>query len=104
MIPFLKNIAPKKSKKLSFSEMWKLYTLLGKGVSTPQEYLIDEVDSLLDHISGNELMQATRMFYDTVSTNPVQLMSQFIHGLKKNKFFAFADIIKEISNGRSARG
>lgn len=104
MILSLKNIVPKKSKKLNFSEMWNLYTILGKGINAPHEYLIDEVDSLLDHISGSELVRATNMFYDTVSTNPVQLMSQFIHGLKKNKFFAFADIIKEISNGRSARG
>jgi hypothetical protein len=83
--------------------MWELYILLKGGIGT-NEYLIDEVDSLLDNISGPEFIKVTNMFYDTVSTNPVQMMSQFISGLKKNEFFAFADMIKELSNGRSARG
>lgn len=105
MIPFLKNIVPKKSKKLNFQEMWELYILLrGKEFASSHEFLIDEIDSILDHISGDELVQAVGMFYNTVSTNPVQLMSQFISGLKKNEFFAFSDMIKELSNGRSARG
>lgn len=82
-----------------------MYILLrGKEFASSHELLIDEIDSMLDHISGDELVQAVGMFYSTVSTNPVQLMSQFISGLKKNEFFAFSDMIKELSNGRSARG
>lgn len=89
---FQKKLKPKK---LSLSEMWDLYKILGRWMG--QKYVIDEVAEKLKSISPKDFSKSMNLMYDTVSIeNPPQLAVLFIEGLKFNKFFEFQRFIETI--------
>ena len=92
--------------KLNIKEMWTLYSLLKKGVSNKNEYLIDEVETILTGISSQEFVLSMHCMYPKMEMqklSPVKAVQLFIRGLKKNIFFGFVDFIKGMTNGRSSR-
>lgn len=92
-----------KPKKLTLPEMWDLYTLVGDGQG--KQYLIDEMDVVLEKLSSFKLMRVVQILYgDVQERNPIKILLLMIKGLKKNNYFEFADFIKVLSNGRSSSG
>lgn len=91
---FQKNSVPKH---LTIDEMWELYNLIGSSVKDKNNYLIDEISSMLDDLSNYEFIKSLELMYKEVSPkdkNPVTLLTMFVSGLKVNKFFEFHDFIK----------
>lgn len=87
--------------------MWKLYEILKPSINNSQEFLVDEVLNMMDKISKQDFVLSIQMMYgDTVSLdqNPVQLVTMFVSGLKRNEIFFFDSIIKGLVNGSSTRG
>jgi len=88
--------------------MWQLYSLLKNGLEgTEQEYLIDTVSSMLDKLSQHEFVSSMQLMYrdtDLTKLNPVQMVTMFISGLKKNELLYFSDFIKGLTNGSTHRG
>lgn len=92
-----------KPKKLTLSEMWDLYLLVGDGKG--KQYLIDEMDMILERLSSSKLVRTVQILYgDNQERNPVKILLLMIKGLKKNNYFEFSDFIKVLSNGRSSSG
>ncbi len=70
-----------------------------------KQYLIDEMDGMLEKLSPSKLMRVIQILYgDVQENNPVKILLLMIKGLKKNNYFEFADFIKVLSNGRSTSG
>lgn len=95
-----------KAKTLNLYEMWDLYRTLKKGKGITQEYLIDELFEMLDHISQEDFLQSLLWLYpkiDLAKHNPVEMATLFVSGLKHNGFFAFADMAQGLENGNSKR-
>lgn len=100
MTPFQMKINPKS---LPIKDMWNLYRTLQSGVSeNSQEFLIDELDSMLKGISEFQFKRSLELMYEKIdfTKNPVELLLLFTRGIKKNNLFEFSDFIKRI-NGRS---
>ena len=84
-------------KKLSISEMWDLYKLLGKGFG--KELLVDEVMEILTNTPSHKIQQSLDIMYDAVSTaDPTERLKLLIDGLKISEFFAFQNFM-ETMNG-----
>lgn len=93
-----------KPKKLSLREMWKLYKVLKDGVGNQQEYLIDEVLTLMDGISQEDFLLSILLLYPKINLqrlNAVEFATLFVVGLKRNNFFEFVDLAQGLVNGRS---
>ena len=96
---FQKKIVPKK---LSIKETWTLYNLLKSGLKdTVQEYLVDEILSVMEGIDTESFKQSLRIIYgdavDYGSKSPIDLALMFTQGLKKNNILNFPIFIKALS-------
>lgn len=83
--------------------MWQLYKILGSN-SEHHEYLIDEMDAIIQSINMQEFIGSILLIYPECNVsdlNPVSMLSLLISGLQYNKFFSFVDFVQEICNGSS---
>lgn len=96
----------KKTKKLSFQEMWNLYLLLKSAIDNREldDLLIDEIVNLLMLSPQGTLATCLGVFYNKVdidNLNPLEAGLFFIRGIKENDFFNFVKFVRNISNGDS---
>lgn len=88
--------------KLSLPFMWELYKTLKNGIGNQQEYLVDEIFEILDHISQEQFLYALTLMYPKMlinEQNPVKMATLFLRGLKHNHFFMFVDLVKGLGHG-----
>jgi hypothetical protein len=96
-----------KPKKLSLSEIWKLYLLLHKGLKDRErcEVFIDEVEQILVSSPPGTLFECLAILYDNKfedkDVEGKELIILFINGLVTNSFYEFADFVKAFSNDSS---
>lgn len=93
------NIKPKK---LTLQEMWSLYLMLKDSMSD-KEFLIDEVDDMLDKMAPDVFIKSLVIMYpkyDATKFLPVEHLTNFIAGLKSSRLFEFVKFIEAI-RGRS---
>ncbi len=90
-----------KPKRLSFSEMWKLYITIQKN-SESKEFLIDEIDDILSSLSPERYKLLLKTLYPKVDLNkihPIDSISMLVDGLVHNKFFDYCLLIRGTKNG-----
>jgi hypothetical protein len=88
--------------RLSLQGMWELYRTLKDGIGTTQEYLIDEILSMLEKVSQEDFLRSLLILYPKIvftEHNPVEMTTLFVVGLKHNGFFAFTDVIQGLRHG-----
>lgn len=64
-----------------------------------EEFLIDEIDKILDKIEPTAFMESLSILYKTIKGNNIELLLLFIKGLRENDFFEYTHFIKSL-NGR----
>ena len=92
------NIFQKKSpkpKRLSLSEMWELYNLLGEGMK--KEHLLDEIIEMLRTIPAHQIKSSLQLMYGYVPNNPLEFSLRLVRGLQYNHFFEFQGFVEKIS-------
>lgn len=89
-----------KVRKLTLREIHKLYLLLVHTLpKKEEEYLVDEIDRILDKISPSEFMESLSILYkqNLSKKNDIELFVLLIRGLRENKFFEYAHFIKSLN-------
>lgn len=88
-------------KRLSFREMWKLYQYLKLGLDTEQEFLIDEISYILEHVTKEDYLLSLSLLYDDkieyAKLGSVDSIIMFMDGLESNNFFDFCTAIRGIA-------
>lgn len=87
-----------KTKRLSLSEMWQLYRLLGDGFG--KEYLWDEIIEMMYLVPPKNIKMAMGLMYDNVSINPLEIGLMFVKGLQHNKFFEFRMFVEALNGSK----
>lgn len=93
--------------KMSLDKMWRLYRTLSDGlVGDTKEYLVDEVEHILESIDTESFTSALRQMYGNNfrnNKNPLDFALMFIRGLKVNLIFDFHEFIRTISGSSQSR-
>lgn len=80
--------------------MHGLYRLLSHSLPREEEnYLIDEIDEMLNRIEPSALMKSFDILYkgSLHKKNDLELLLLFIRGLKENDFFSYVTFIQGFS-------
>lgn len=90
-----------RKRKLNLREIHKLYLLLKHALpDKSKEYLIDEIDGILDKAQDGVMLKSLEIMYkskDFSKKNYVELLTLFVKGLRENDFFAYASFVKGMS-------
>lgn len=64
-----------------------------------EEYLIDEIDRMLDKLSPTDFMTGLNILYkqNLSKKNDIELFVLFIRGLRENSFFEYAHFVKSLN-------
>lgn len=95
MTPFKKISNPRR---LNLKEIWRVYRILGDKAFGDENYLIDEVDNMLDHINDDALLGVLDISYGGVpkAKTPIDYLMLFIKSLKSNNLLSFAEFVRDM--------
>lgn len=84
----------------SLHSIHRLYLVLKDSLpEKDSEFLIDEVDSMLDKMSVEKFLESLALMFpkkDFSKLPDVELLVWFIKGLKQSNFFEYANFVKGI--------
>lgn len=88
--------------RLSIDAIWRLYRTLKDGlVGDTKEYLVDEIDSILDRIDTESFKSSLRQMYgekiNYLEKTPIELSLMFVRGVKQTNLLGFVDFIKALN-------
>lgn len=88
-----------KKKKLTLREIHKLYLLLKPCLpEKDEEYLIDEMEAILDKITPDIFTQSLRLLKkDFSKKNGLEILTLFMSGLRENGFFEYVHFIRGLN-------
>ena len=94
---YFKNLFHKK--KLTLREIHSLYLILKDCLPAKEEdYLLDEIDKVLDAITPDALMKSMQILKrDFSNKQGIEILNLFIAGLKENNFFEYVHFIKGLN-------
>ena len=86
-------------RKLTLREIHKLYLLLKPFLpEKEEEYLIDEVDAIIDKITPEALTISMKTLKkDFLGKQGIQILTLFIQGLRENDFFEYVHFIRGLN-------
>jgi hypothetical protein len=91
-----------KKKKLTLREIHKLYLLLKPCLpEKEEEFLIDEMDSILDKMTEEVMKQSLEIIYrKEIADEPFEMLILLMSGLSDSDFFNYVAFLKSI-NGKN---
>lgn len=84
-------------RKLNLRKIHALYLTLKHCLPVKEhQYLIDQIDEILDKAQDDTVMKCLEIMYgkNFSKKNYVELLSLFIRGLRENDFFAYVNFVK----------
>ena len=87
-------------RKLNLRKIHALYLTLKHCLPVKEhQYLIDQIDEILDKAQDETIMKCLEIMYgkDFSKKSYVELLVLFIKGLRENEFFAYVNFVKGMS-------
>lgn len=88
--------------------MWRLYRTLSDGLAgDTKEYLVDEVEHILENIDTESFKSSLMQLYgdkiNYLEKSPIEITIMFIDGIKSIDLLGFAEFIGTVSSGSPKR-
>jgi hypothetical protein len=92
-----------KPKHLSIKEMWDLYLTLKPGLESEEDFLVDEVMSIMEKIDTASFKTSLGIMFGRdfpKEQSPIEFALMFTNGIKETGILDFAHMIRGLNGSR----